>query len=53
VQLASGTTQSTVVSNIRLVLVLVLIIGAAGCVTGTVLRTDWRPRRRRLPRGPS
>jgi hypothetical protein len=49
-QLASGTTQGTVVSNIRLVLVSVLIIGAVGSVTGTVLRTDWRPRRRRSRR---
>jgi hypothetical protein len=52
VQLDSGSTQGTVVSNIRLVLVLVLIIGAAGCITGTVLRSDWRPRRRRS-RGPT
>jgi hypothetical protein len=40
------------VSNIRLVLVLVLIIGAAGSTTGVVLRSDWRPRRRHR-RGPS
>jgi hypothetical protein len=51
-QLASGTTQATLVSNIRLVLVLVLIIGAAGSTTGVVLRSDWRPRRRHR-RGPS
>jgi hypothetical protein len=51
-QLASGNTQPTVVSNIRLVLIAVLIIGAVGSVTGTALRADWRPFRRRS-RGPS
>jgi hypothetical protein len=52
-QAASGTTQSTAVGPIRIVLIIVLIVGAAGAVPGIVLRYGRVPRRgRRLRRRP-
>ena len=54
-QAASGTTQSTAVGPIRIVLIIVLLVGGAGAVPGIVLRYGRMPRRgrrfRRKPRG--
>jgi len=46
-QAASGTTQSTPVGSIRIVLIIVLIVGASGAVPGIVLRYGRIPRRGR------
>jgi hypothetical protein len=50
-QAAAGTTQNTPVGKIRTVLIIVLIIGVAGAVPGTLLRYWRMPRRGRRPRG--
>jgi hypothetical protein len=50
-QAASGTTQSTAVGPIRIVLIIVLIVGATGAVPGIVLRYGRVPRRGRRSRG--
>jgi hypothetical protein len=50
-QAAAGTTQSTPVGPIRIVLIIVLIIGAAGALPGTLLRYGRIPRRGRRSRG--
>jgi hypothetical protein len=44
-QAASGTTQSTPVGAIRIVLIIVLIVGVSGAVPGIVLRYGRVPRR--------
>lgn len=49
-QAAAGTTQSTPVGSIRIVLIIVLIIGAAGVASGTLLRYGRIPRRGRRSR---
>jgi hypothetical protein len=50
-QAADGTTQSTPVGSIRVVLIIVLIIGAAGVLSGALLRYGRIPRRGRSSRG--
>ena len=42
---AAGTTQGTIVGSVRVVLIIVLIIGAAGAVAGTLLRYGHVPER--------
>ncbi|HEX6453609.1 MAG TPA: hypothetical protein VF060_29605 [Trebonia sp.] len=48
--LSGSRTKGTGVSAIKWVLVTIFILGAAGVLAGTVLRADWRSRRR-SPRG--